>query len=117
MAAAEPPVTYREPGRDGGGAPEPAACRLEAAVCHSEAFDDESFDRLCEALDRLPAELAQLEQIANETAGGACFSPRTMRSRSSPTRPRISLGTRCVVFAKRIFAVGRFCETDSSSFS
>ena len=43
---------------------EPSARRLEAALCYGNAFDHEGFDRRGEALDRLPAELAQPEQVA-----------------------------------------------------
>ena len=45
-----------------------ASKRLSAAATPS---DYEGFDRLGEALDRLPAEVAQPEQVADEAAGGA----------------------------------------------
>ena len=50
---------------------EPPARRLEAALCYGDAFDHEGFDRLREALDRLPAEFAQPEQVSDEAAGSA----------------------------------------------
>src|SRR5215469_8621382 len=49
----------------------PAACRLEAAPHYGGAFDHEGFDRPSKAFDRLPAEVAQPEQIADQAAGGA----------------------------------------------
>jgi hypothetical protein len=49
----------------------PSACRLEPAFHHGDAFDRESLDRLCKALDRLPAEIGEPEQIADQAAGGA----------------------------------------------
>jgi hypothetical protein len=39
----------------------PAARRVEAALRHGDALDHEGLDRLGKALDRLPAEVAQLE--------------------------------------------------------
>jgi len=50
---------------------EPAAGRLEAALGHGDALDREGLDRLGEALHHLAAELAQPEQVADQTAGGA----------------------------------------------
>jgi hypothetical protein len=50
---------------------EPSARRLEAAFRHGEAFDHEGLDRRGEALDGLPAEVAQPEQVADQAAGGA----------------------------------------------
>jgi hypothetical protein len=50
---------------------EPAAHRLESAFGYGDAFDREGLDRLGEALDRLPAEVALPEQITNQTTGGA----------------------------------------------
>jgi hypothetical protein len=49
---------------------EPAPHRFEAALRYGDAFDYEGFDRLGEALDRLPPEVAQPEQVADQTAGG-----------------------------------------------
>jgi hypothetical protein len=50
---------------------EPATRRLKAAFRHGDVFDHECLDRLGEALDRLPAEVAQPEQVADQAAGGA----------------------------------------------
>jgi len=50
---------------------EPAPRRLEAALCYSDAFDHEGFDRLGKALRYLAAEVAQPEQVADQAAGGA----------------------------------------------
>jgi len=50
---------------------DPAARRLEPALCHGDAFDHKGLDRLGKALDRLPAEVAQPEQVADQAAGGA----------------------------------------------
>ncbi len=50
---------------------EPAARRLEAALCYGDAFDREGFDRRGEALRSLAAEIGQPEQVADEAAGGA----------------------------------------------
>src|SRR5215472_14255644 len=50
---------------------EPAASRLEAALCCGDTFDREGLDRLGKALQRLPAEVAQPEQIADQAASGA----------------------------------------------
>jgi hypothetical protein len=44
---------------------DPAARRVEAALRHGGALDHEGFDRLGEALYRLPAEIGELEQVAD----------------------------------------------------
>src|SRR5215467_15985698 len=59
---------FRRPTDEAG---KPAACRLEAALHCSDAFDCEGFNRLGEALQRLPAEVAQPEQVTNEAPGDA----------------------------------------------
>jgi hypothetical protein len=48
---------------------EPAARRLEPALCYGDALDRKGLDRLGEPLDRLPAEVAQPEQVADQAAG------------------------------------------------
>src|SRR5262249_42505945 len=50
---------------------DPAARRLEAAFGRGDVLDREGLDWPGKALDRLPAEVAQPEQIADQTAGGA----------------------------------------------
>jgi hypothetical protein len=61
--------TLRRPADEVG---EPAAHRLEPALCCcGDAFDREGFDRGVEPFQRLQAEVAQPEQIADQAAGGA----------------------------------------------
>jgi hypothetical protein len=64
---AQPGALRRPPDEVG----EPAARRLEAALCYGDAFDRKGFDRLGETLRSLPAEIGQPEQVADEAAGGA----------------------------------------------
>src|SRR5262249_19363860 len=49
---------------------EPVVRRLKAALCCGAAFDHEGFDRVGKALDRLPAEVAQPDQLADQAGGG-----------------------------------------------
>src|SRR5215469_3994888 len=49
---------------------EPATRRLKPAFGYGGALDREGLDRLGKALDRLPAEIGQPEQIADQAAGG-----------------------------------------------
>jgi hypothetical protein len=50
---------------------EPAARRLEPAFGYGDAFDREGFDRVGKAFERLPTEIGQPEQVADQAAGGA----------------------------------------------
>jgi hypothetical protein len=60
--------TLRRPADEVG---DPAARRLEPAFGYGDALDHEGLDRLGKALCRLPAEIGQPEQIADQAAGGA----------------------------------------------
>ena len=68
---AQPVAQYRTLHRPADEVGDPAARRLEAAFGYGDVLDREGLDRLGKALDRLPAEVAQPEQIANEAAGDA----------------------------------------------
>jgi len=50
---------------------EPAARRLEAALCCGDALDREGLDRLGKALRYLAAEIDEPEQVTDEAASGA----------------------------------------------